>query len=159
MTKPIAITAQRFAVGSIVLQQTKLIKIKNSQKIRGKRKKPIVVDQSLIDFLMQQKLDLNYVPQKDEKIVLRGTANIHTGGWSRDCTDELSTEVKKQAIGIAKLLQLPVVGVDYFANHINKKRYIIELNSDPGVQLHHFPTQGKGREPIEKFLDMLFKKN
>ena len=134
----------------------KLISIKNLQETPEQRKKPIIIDQPMKAFLSGQKLSLYYVPKENQKIILRGTANIRTGGESRDCTDELSSEVKKQAITIAKLLKTDVIGIDYLAEDINKKRYIIELNSDPGVQLHHFPTHGKKREPIEKFLDMLF---
>ena len=133
-----------------------LIKIRNAKKTPGKRKKPIKTDQVLKDFLKKQKMNLNFVPAENEKIILRGTANIHTGGESRDCTDELSAKVKKEVIEIAKLMKMDVIGIDYLAEDINKKRCLIELNSDPGVQLHHFPTHGKSREPIDKFLDKLF---
>jgi cyanophycin synthetase len=133
-----------------------LIKQNNKTKTPGKRKKDIEIDEVLTSYLKKQGLNLSSVPAKDSLIDLRGTANIHTGGTSRDFTDEISKEVKAEVIKIAKLLKLPVLGVDYLAKDINKKRYIIELNADPGIQLHHFPTHGKSRDVVTKILDMLF---
>jgi len=136
----------------------KLIEIKNKIKLIGKRKKPIKIDEGLKLYLKQNKLSLNHVPKDNEKVIVRGTSNVHTGGETKDFTANVSATVKKEAIKIAKLLKLNALGIDYLAKDINKKRYIIELESEPGVQLHHFPIEGKPQDPIEKFLDMLFKK-
>jgi len=134
----------------------KLIEMKNEKKTPGKRKKPIKIDDSLRLFLRQQRLSLRYRPKKGEKVILRGTANVHTGGETRDFTDQISSAVKKEAIRIAKNLKMSVLGIDYLAEDINKKRYIIELEGEPGIQTHHFPMQGRPRDPMKKFLDMIF---
>jgi len=133
----------------------KLIEIKNKIKMPGKRKKPIIINESLKFYLAQHKLNLNHIPKVNEMVVVCGTSNVHTGGETKDFTKEISAAVKKEAIKIAKLLGLSVLGIDYLAKDINKKRYIIELESEPGVQLHHFPIEGKPRQPIEKFLDII----
>ena len=114
-----------------------------------------MVDTTLKLFLRQHGKTLKYKPQSGETVVLRGTANLHTGGHTRDCTDELSEKVKQEAIEIAQLLQLPVVGIDYLSEDINSKRYIIELNGDPGIQLHHFPTVGQPQFPSQALIESL----
>lgn len=134
----------------------KLIEIKNKKILKNKRKKTIKIDDSLRFYLKQQNLSLKYKPKKDEKIILRKTANVHTGGETKDFTDQISAAVKKEARQIAKSLKMSVLGIDYLAKDINKKRYIIELEGEPGIQMHHFPMQGRPRDPMGKFLDMIF---
>lgn len=135
----------------------KLIEIKNRKGYPGKRFKKIMIDNALRMFLKQSKLTLQNVPAEGEKVVVRGTANVHTGGETEGFTDSLSSDMKKQAIALAKELRLPVVGVDYLVSPNQKTKYIIELNADPGFKLHHFPILGKPEDPTEKFLQMIFK--
>jgi len=133
-----------------------LIKAKNKKGFPGKRWKKIEIDDAMRLFLRKNKLKLKSVPGKDEMIVLRGTANIHTGGEAHDITDELPSEIKKESIRLAKQLKLPVIGVDYLVSEDYRKRYIIEINADPGVKLHHNPVVGKKRNPTKVMLDGLF---
>jgi len=133
-----------------------LITKKNKKGFPGKRWLGIEVDDVLIAFLRKQKYTLSSVPQKDETIFLRGTANVHTGGEAHDVTNELPIEIKKEALCLAKRLKLPVIGVDYLVSSDYKKRYIIELESEPGIKLHHNPVVGKKRNPSKSIFEIAF---
>ena len=144
-----------------------LVKIKNSNSIRGEDcSSPLVkikLDNITKRNLIEQNIKLDYILNKQEKIYLRKESNISTGGDSIDVTDLVHPELKKIAVEAVKAIPgLAYAGVDLMTNKdISKKPtknscIIIELNSSPGIDIHHFPYQGKPRNVAKGIIDILF---
>lgn len=154
-------------VGDGINNIKQLIKIKNSNPLRGeKNEKPLTkikIDSITKQNLDEQKIRLDYIPNKEEKIYLRKESNISTGGDSIDVTDQVHLELKKIAVrAVCAIPGLDYAGVDLMSNQdISKKPtkgsyIIVEINSSPGIYPQHFPFKGKSRDVAKEIIDMLF---
>lgn len=87
----------------------------------------------------------------DTELEVRKTANLHTGGTMLDVTSELHPKLAHAACEAARVLNMPVVGLDLIVKAPNKSQYrFIEANERPGLANHEpAPT-------AEKFMDLLF---
>lgn len=96
----------------------------------------------------QQLLD---VPDEGEKLVVRKTANLHTGGTIHDVTPNLNPVIAKAAVKAAEVLNIPVVGLDFIIRDPSAEEYvIIEANERPGLANH------EPQPTAERFIDYLF---
>lgn len=86
-----------------------------------------------------------------ELLVVRKTANLHTGGTIHDVTQQLHPRLAEAAAKGAGVLDMPVVGFDMIVTAPDKPEYrFIEANERPGLANHEpAPT-------AEKFIDLLF---
>ncbi|MDP2762897.1 MAG: hypothetical protein Q8O27_00030 [Enterobacteriaceae bacterium] len=168
-SKVIAVTYRDPAnvIGDDIHNIKELVKIKNSDPMRGeKNKKPLTkikIDNITKQNLIEQNIKLDYIPVKGEKIYLRKESNISTGGDSIDVTDLVHPEFKKIAIkSVQAIPGLAYAGVDLMTNKDisekpTKNSYIIvEINSSPGIYPQHFPYQGKSRNVAKEIIDLLF---
>ncbi|MCF7845638.1 MAG: N-acetylglutaminylglutamine synthetase [Candidatus Peribacteraceae bacterium] len=88
---------------------------------------------------------------KGKRLQVRRTANLHTGGTMHDVTPELHPHLKKVAERAARVLDIPVVGLDLIIDSPKKNKYcIIEANERPGLANH------EPQAPVEEFLDFLY---
>jgi len=95
--------------------------------------------------------DLETVLPLGETLVVRKTANLHTGGTIHDVTDEIHPLVRKAAIAVADALDIPVTGIDFIVPDVSGSEYwMIEANERPGLA-NHEPQPTAGR-----FIDFLF---
>ncbi len=86
-----------------------------------------------------------------ETVVVRKTANLHTGGTIHDVTAELHPRLVSAAESAATVLNIPVVGLDFIVPSIHGPRYwIIEANERPGLANH------EPQPTAERFVDLLF---
>lgn len=86
-----------------------------------------------------------------EKLTVRKTANLHTGGTIEDVTMQLGSKLAEAAISAAKTLQIPVVGLDFIVPSLHGRDYfIIEANERPGLANH------EPQPTAERFIDLLF---
>ena len=87
----------------------------------------------------------------DTELEVRKTANLHTGGTMKDVTGQLHPKLVQAAVEAARVLSMPVVGLDLIVKAPNKSQYkFIEANERPGLANHEpAPT-------AEKFMDLLF---
>ncbi len=91
------------------------------------------------------------VPEEGRKIVVRKTANLHTGGTIHDVTDRLHPRITAAAVEGARALDIPVVGLDLLVPEITGPDYvIIEANERPGLANH------EPQPTAERFIDLLF---
>lgn len=82
---------------------------------------------------------------------VRKTANLHTGGTIHDVTDRIHSELKTAALTAAKVLDIPVVGLDFIVPDLTESDYIIvEANERPGLANH------EPQPTAERFIDLLF---
>lgn len=86
-----------------------------------------------------------------EKLQVRSTANLHTGGTIHDVTDHIHPVIAAAALRAAAVLEIPVVGLDFMVPAIDQPDYvIIEANERPGLANH------EPQPTVERFVDLLF---
>lgn len=144
-----------------------LIQIKNQDVRRGEGHiSPLTklkIDNIIKQNLAKQKKNLGYAPFKNEKVYLRKNSNLSTGGESTDVTDQVHPELKKIAVRTIRAVPgLAYGGIDIMTNkNISlkpaKNSYVvIEINSSPGLRMHHFPFKGKSRNVAGEIINLLF---
>ncbi len=86
-----------------------------------------------------------------ETLTVRKTANLHTGGTIHDVTPDLHPDLAKAARKAARVLDIPVVGLDFVIHDSAAPDYaIIEANERPGLANH------EPQPTAERFIDLLF---
>ncbi|NKF21097.1 N-acetylglutaminylglutamine synthetase [Solimonas marina] len=94
---------------------------------------------------------MDAVLPEGEQIAVRKTANLHTGGTLHDVTHVLHPRLCAAAIEAAKVLEIPVTGLDFLVPSPAKPDYVIvEANERPGLANH------EPQPTAERFLDFLF---
>jgi len=122
--------------------------------------------QITMDRITMQRLKLlNLKPEsildEGEKVYLKSTANISSGGTALDVTDQVHPLNKLMAERISRIIDLNVIGIDIVANSLDKPLQkgsagIIEVNAAPGFRMHLNPTKGTPRNIAAPIVDMLF---
>jgi len=95
--------------------------------------------------------DLEDVLPEAETLLLRKTANLHTGGTIHDVTQEIHPGLIEASQKAATALNIPVTGIDLCVPDLAASDYyIIEANERPGLANHE-------PQPVpERFIDLLF---
>ncbi len=123
---------------------------------------PIPVDTETARRLHRQKKTLNSIPKKEEKVMLRWNANVSTGGRAIDVTTVVHPNIKKLAIQIASIAKLEITGVDilckdFLSGDVSSANVsVLETNDSPGIDIHHFPFIGKGKDISTMILNHIF---
>ncbi len=127
-----------------------------------------VLTQITIDQFTQKMLDdvgytLQTIPKKGERVLLKPTANLSTGGTSTDVTDEVHPANVFMFERIAKIIGLDICGIDIMVNDLRSPvaeigGAILEVNAAPGFRMHIEPSEGLPRNVAEPVVDMLFPK-
>ncbi len=101
------------------------------------------------------------VPEKDEIVYLRSTANLSTGGTAIDVTDTIHPDNREMAVRSIKAIGLDIGGVDFLCKDITESYReagggICEVNAGPGFRMHVAPSEGTPRDVGGAVVDMLF---
>lgn len=132
-----------------------LIEHANADPRRGEgHEKPltrIVVDDAVLARLAKGGWSLAAVPAAGERVLLRGSANLSTGGTARDVTDEVHPDVRAVCERAARAVGLDVCGVDLIAEDVTRplrsgRAGIVEVNAAPGLRMHLHPSEGTPRD-------------
>lgn len=95
--------------------------------------------------------ELDDVLPQGERLRVRRTANLHTGGTIHDVTDELHPTLARAAITAAAALEIPVTGIDLMVPRVDGEEYVfIEANERPGLANH------EPRPTARAYVDFLF---
>ncbi len=95
--------------------------------------------------------DLETVLPEGEHLEVRKTANLHTGGTIVDTTEMLHAKLAEAAETAARILDIPVVGLDFLVPAVDGPDYVIvEANERPGLANH------EPQPTAERFVDLLF---
>lgn len=121
----------------------------------------IDVDGQTMRCIRKAGYELDSVLAKGERLLLKTTANISTGGTAIDLTDEVHPENVFLFERIARIIGLDVAGIDVIAPNVSEPidengGGIIEVNAAPGFRMHLAPSEGIGRNVAEHVIDMLF---
>ncbi|HEU0051732.1 MAG TPA: Mur ligase family protein, partial [Longimicrobium sp.] len=106
-------------------------------------------------------LSLAHVPAAGERVLLRATANLSTGGTSIDRTDEIHPDNVTACEMAANIVGLDIAGIDVLSTDISvpfreNGAVIIEVNAAPGLRMHTHPSEGKPRAVGGPIIDMLY---
>lgn len=123
----------------------------------------ITVDQFTQKMLDDANITLEHIPAKGERVLLKPTANLSTGGTSTDVTDEVHPANIFMFERIAKIIGLDICGIDVMATDLRTPvaengGAILEVNAAPGFRMHIEPAEGLPRNVAEPVVDMLFPK-
>ncbi|MGB5318640.1 cyanophycin synthetase [Eudoraea sp.] len=109
--------------------------------------------------------DAGYTPtsilNKDERLILKDTANLSTGGTAEDVTDIVHPANVSMAERISKIIDLDICGIDIMTTDISKPLSetggaVLEVNAGPGFRMHLAPTTGLPRNVAAPVVDKLF---
>lgn len=96
-------------------------------------------------------LDYVSVLPAGQRLAVRRTANLHTGGTLEDVTERLHPVLADAAVRAARALEIPVVGLDLMVRDAEHPDYvIIEANERAGLANH------EPQPTAERFVDLLF---
>ncbi|MDQ2696078.1 MAG: N-acetylglutaminylglutamine synthetase [Pseudomonadota bacterium] len=96
-------------------------------------------------------LAMDSVLPAGQVLMVRRTANLHTGGTIHDVTDILHRQLVEAAVKAARVLDIPVVGLDFLVPAPDGPDYaVIEANERPGLANH------EPQPTAQRFIDLLF---
>ena len=105
------------------------------------------IDREYAEKYMAEKKNNNYVPDKGEKAQVIKMCNIGRGGTVEDITDSFPEEKRRFAEHIARTIDLPVIGIDFFGD------YVLEVNAAPSL---YYPLDSpRAYYGVEKLVDYL----
>lgn len=154
-----------YVVGDGVRPIRDLVIEKSSDPLRGPdHKKPL----SFIGMGAEEALHLELhgmsfmtIPQKGEVVTLRQNSNVSTGGDAIDCTDIVHPSYRAIALEAAKAVGAVFCGVDIITEDITKSAEesifaVTELNFNPSIKIHCYPSAGQARPIGEAVVRFLF---
>lgn len=155
-------------VGDGVHNISQLIEIKNKDPRRGDIKdknvilRKLVVNEETERLLRQQGYSFSSVPAGKEKVFLQKDSFLKLGGDLIEVTSEVHPENVELFCRLARLFDSKLVGIDFLASSISNSWKdqtcaVLELNSLPCIEMHHFPSQGKPQNVARALLDMFLK--
>jgi glutamate--cysteine ligase len=111
-------------------------------------------------FLAAQGLTFDSVPAAGTTVSLRKNSNISTGGDSIDFTDDVHPGYRDLAVASAAVVGARICGVDMMIHDVQSAptadNYgVIELNFNPALHIHDFPSKGRNRHVERAVLDLL----
>jgi GNAT-family acetyltransferase (TIGR03103 family) len=96
-------------------------------------------------------VDYDSVLPAGQRLAVRKTANLHTGGSLEDVTEILHPVLADAAVKAARALDIPVVGLDLLVPAADQPDYVfIEANERAGLANH------QPQPTAERFIDLLF---
>lgn len=94
---------------------------------------------------------LDEVLPEGERVAVRRTANLHTGGTIHDVTAELHPDLAAAAVAASQAIDIPVTGLDLIVPRVDGPEGVfIEANERPGLANH------QPQPTAERFVDLLF---
>lgn len=154
-----------YVTGDGVNSIEKLVEIENRDPRRGKRESlplaKIDIDADLLNYLARTDRSLGDIPPEGERIQLRLAADVNTGGFSIDKTNDVHPEnvaIFRQA---TSTLGLDIASIDVVAHDISRSIWetsgaILDVNVGSGFTFERFPGEGNARDPGPAIIEMLY---
>ena len=143
----------------------KLVETTNNDPRRGigheKVLTRIKVDEESISYAREQGFELTDVPPRGQRVYLKRTGNMSTGGISIDRTEEAHPDNVEIAELAARVVGLDIAGIDLVCPDVGVPVRetgggIVEVNAAPGFRMHTNPTEGDPQYVAKPVIDMLF---
>mgnify|MGYP003867072369 CR=1 FL=1 len=142
-----------------------LVDIVNSDPRRGygheKVLTAIKINDLSLNLITAAGYTLESVLKEGEKLILKDTANLSTGGTAEDVTDIIHPSNVFMVERISKIIDLDICGVDIMTSDISQPiedngGAVLEVNAGPGFRMHLAPTTGLPRNVASHVIDKLF---
>jgi cyanophycin synthetase len=152
-------------IGDGVLTIQQLIDKENTDPRRGYGHENVLtlidIDRDTLDLLEKKRYTLGTVPPKGEKVFVKSTANLSTGGTSIDVTDHVHPQNVFICERISKIIGLDICGIDIMAENLSEPLtetggVVLEVNAAPGFRMHIAPSEGLPRNVAGHVIDMLY---
>jgi hypothetical protein len=125
----------------------------------------IIIDKEANIELKRQNVKLSDVVEKSKVVTFSQKTSRGCGGTTTEVTDITHPENVKMLEHVAKFLDDPLIGVDFIMPDITKSwkdqphSGIIECNSLPFIDLHHYPLFGKPNNVAGHLWDLVMPKS
>lgn len=134
-----------------------LIELKNKSKPEGVR--DVQINEATEEFLARNGLTLQSVLPQGFTIDLTEKIGVSYGGSSFEMTDETHPEIKRVMEEAGRAVNDPLLGFDFIIPDVTKspkgQRWgIIECNSLPFINLHHYPLIGTPKNVAKYVWDL-----
>ncbi|MGM0421289.1 MAG: cyanophycin synthetase [Bacillota bacterium] len=121
----------------------------------------IKIDAMTERILASKGLTLASVLPAGEKLYIKSTANLSSGGTALDVTEQVHPMVRLMAERISRIIGLNVIGIDIIAPTLQEPLQkniagVVEVNAAPGFRMHLNPTHGQPINVAVPVVDMLF---
>lgn len=136
-----------------------LVDEKNEQRWRAPSHKLLRLGEHERNYLRKQGLTPSTVPENEERIYLRATSNIHTGGDAIDVTSTIDPEYIAAVEAAARAIPGGVIlGFDILIPEAadDERIGIIEINTGPMISMHHLPWEGECRDVGEAIVQAMY---
>ena len=111
----------------------------------------IPVDDSTVATVRANGHEMDDVLPVGVELVVRRTANLHTGGTIHDVTSKLHPAIAAASVRASRALDIPVTGLDFLVPDVSGPEHVlIEANERPGLANH------EPQPTAERFIDLLF---
>lgn len=121
----------------------------------------IKIDFDANEELKRQNVTLVDIPEKGKIVTFSQKTSRGCGGTTTEVTDMVHPDNKEMLEHVGKFLNDPLVGVDFIMEDITKSwkeeqhSGVIECNSLPFIDLHHYPLFGKPVNVAGKLWDLV----
>jgi GNAT-family acetyltransferase (TIGR03103 family) len=110
----------------------------------------IPLDDTTAEVVAESGYDMDDVPPVGERVQVRRTANLHTGGTIEDVTERLHPAIAQAAVRASRAIGIPVTGLDFLVPDVEGPDHVfIEANERPGLANH------EPQPTVERFVDLL----
>jgi D-alanine-D-alanine ligase-like ATP-grasp enzyme len=127
-----------------------LIRTQNRIETRTDPSHRIPVDRETLRALDAQGLGWETIVRAGRSVAVRRTSNYHTGGSVEMATTAVPPSLVRLARRVARLLKIPVLGIDFLYDPRRRRGWIIELSPDLAI------SPPEGEEVAQRFMDYLF---
>jgi D-alanine-D-alanine ligase-like ATP-grasp enzyme len=139
----------RLTIKNLIIKKNNQV-IKRSRLLKNPHPQTIPTNEALRRQLKSQGLKLSSVLETNKKVILHPKLLQICGSEAIDYTDNINTTNTQLLKDTARLCKARVVGIDLIAKDIARPFSaqpfaVIEVNSLPNIDMHHFPTSGKPR--------------
>jgi GNAT-family acetyltransferase (TIGR03103 family) len=111
----------------------------------------IPLDEATEEVVRAAGWGMDDVLPEGRELVVRRTANLHTGGTIHDVTADLHPTVAHACVNASRALAIPVTGLDLLVpDPAGPEHVFIEANERPGLANH------EPQPTAERFVDLLF---
>jgi cyanophycin synthetase len=122
-----------------------------------------IIQNDVTDALLTEKgYGMDSVPRKGEIVYLQRDPFLKLGGDLIELTPTVHPDNIKLFKDLARHFDIRITGIDFLAEDISRSWKdqscaILELNSLPCIELHHFPSRGTPTNPAGALADMFTK--
>ncbi len=154
--------APAHVIGDGIHSINQLVTTKNGARKMSELLQPIMIDDTTDMLLQERNYTLASIPTMGERVLLQRDPFLKLGGDSIEVTSMIHPDNRKLAQTISRIFHLPIVGIDVMLEDVRRPWHqqtcaVLEVNTLPSIELHHFPSEGQPQNVAAAILKMILK--